>query len=180
MPWVRIDDHFDEHPKMSRVGPLGWGVWLAGLAYCNRNLTDGFIPWSKARALGSFEIVDDDGRIWEISRSSGLAGEDVTADWVIGLLVDAGLWEEVTGGYRMVPSDLYRFDIGTTLRQQWDVIRRFIAPRVYQRDGYRCKECGAALDLSVDHIIPLSRGGSNDFANLQTLCRSCNSRKGAR
>lgn len=94
MAWVRIDDHFDEHPKMQRVGPLAWGYWLAGLAYCNRNLTDGFIPWNKARTLCSFEVVEDDGMIWELSRVSGHAGEDMTPEWLIGLLIDAGLWEE--------------------------------------------------------------------------------------
>jgi hypothetical protein len=98
MAWVRIDDHFDEHPKMQRVGPLAWGVWLAGLAYCNRNTTDGFIPWSKARTLCSFEVVEDDGRLWGLSRTSGMVGEDIDAEWVTKLLVEAGLWEEVENG----------------------------------------------------------------------------------
>ena len=52
--------------------------------------------------------------------------------------------------------------------------------RVFERDGYRCKQCGTNKHLTVDHINPISRGGSDDFDNLQTLCRSCNSRKGAR
>ncbi|MCA1670595.1 MAG: HNH endonuclease [Thermomicrobia bacterium] len=52
--------------------------------------------------------------------------------------------------------------------------------RVWERDLYRCCECGTHLDLSVDHIIPESRGGNLDLDNLRTLCRSCNSRKGAR
>lgn len=98
MPWVKVDDHFDEHPKMQQVGPLGWGVWVAGLAYCNRNLTDGFIPWNKARTLCSFEIVEDDGRVWDIGLTSNYAGDDVTAEWIIGLLVNVGLWDVVENG----------------------------------------------------------------------------------
>lgn len=98
MAWIQIDDHFDEHPKLQQVGPLAWGVWLAGLAYCNRNLTDGFIPWTKARSLASFDVVEDDGKLWGLSRSSGMVGEDIDAEWVIGLLIDAGLWEEVDNG----------------------------------------------------------------------------------
>lgn len=98
MVWVKIDDHFDEHPKMDRVGPLGWGYWLAGLAYCNRNLTDGFIPWGVARRLGSLEVVEPDGKVWTLGRTSGMTGDDVTADWIISLLIDAGLWEEVPNG----------------------------------------------------------------------------------
>ncbi|MHB8188944.1 MAG: HNH endonuclease [Ferrimicrobium sp.] len=43
-----------------------------------------------------------------------------------------------------------------------------------------CERCGSESDLTVDHIIPLARGGSHDIDNLQTLCRSCNSSKGKR
>ena len=51
---------------------------------------------------------------------------------------------------------------------------------VYQRDRAQCQCCGKmALEaqLTVDHIVPLAKGGSNDISNLQTLCLSCNSRK---
>ena len=51
---------------------------------------------------------------------------------------------------------------------------------VYARDGYRCVGCGSPDDLTLDHIQPWSRFGSDDPRNLQTLCGSCNSRKGAR
>jgi 5-methylcytosine-specific restriction enzyme A len=53
--------------------------------------------------------------------------------------------------------------------------------RIFDRDGYRCRHCGASgadTDLTIDHIQPVSRGGTNAESNLQTLCRSCNSRKG--
>jgi len=51
---------------------------------------------------------------------------------------------------------------------------------VYERDGRACLFCGATESLSLDHIHPYSLGGPDTFDNLQTLCRSCNSRKGAR
>lgn len=51
---------------------------------------------------------------------------------------------------------------------------------VFDRDGYRCLHCGTRKRLTVDHIRPIDCGGSDDMSNLQTLCHSCNSRKGAK
>lgn len=62
--------------------------------------------------------------------------------------------------------------------------RKAISPsvqlKVYRADGFKCVHCGTSADLSVDHIYPVSRGGTNAAENLQTLCRPCNSRKGAK
>lgn len=55
-----------------------------------------------------------------------------------------------------------------------------IRQRVYDRDGNRCLACGTSDDLTLDHKHPYSLGGSDDESNLQTLCRPCNSKKGAR
>ena len=45
---------------------------------------------------------------------------------------------------------------------------------VFERDGYRCRECGKSGRLECDHIRPLHLGGAQwDPANLQALCRGC-------
>ena len=51
---------------------------------------------------------------------------------------------------------------------------------VFKRDGFKCLRCDSNDDLSVDHITAESNGGTLEMANLQTLCRSCNSKKGKR
>jgi len=51
---------------------------------------------------------------------------------------------------------------------------------VFSRDNYRCKHCNSEYNLSVDHIKPVIEGGRDYFGNLQTLCRSCNSKKGGK
>lgn len=48
---------------------------------------------------------------------------------------------------------------------------------VFERDAYRCVRCNTHLNLCVDHKHPWSKGGSDDIDNLQTLCKSCNSKK---
>jgi len=40
-----------------------------------------------------------------------------------------------------------------------------------------CFNCGAKESLTIDHVIPLTRGGRHSIGNLQTLCLSCNSKK---
>jgi 5-methylcytosine-specific restriction endonuclease McrA len=58
---------------------------------------------------------------------------------------------------------------------------------LFARDRYRCQYCGRAQadlkpreSLTRDHLIPLSRGGSNDWKNVVTACSPCNARKGSR
>lgn len=58
------------------------------------------------------------------------------------------------------------------------VIGQALRTQVFERDAYRCRHCGGFKDLTADHVEPESKGGQTTLANLQTLCRSCNSKKG--
>ncbi len=52
---------------------------------------------------------------------------------------------------------------------------------ILRRDGFKCQYCGTTSgNLTVDHIIPKSRGGTDSWDNLVTACISCNNKKGNR
>lgn len=51
---------------------------------------------------------------------------------------------------------------------------------VYEIHGHQCLKCAATKDLTIDHVLPLTLGGSNCLDNLQPLCRACNGGKGGR
>jgi 5-methylcytosine-specific restriction endonuclease McrA len=51
---------------------------------------------------------------------------------------------------------------------------------VYKRDNYMCSYCGAKENLTIDHIIPSSRGGKDTWDNLVSCCNRCNTLKGNR
>lgn len=79
MTWVKLDDHFPDHPKVLAAGPLAAWLYVCGLAYASRYLTDGFVPAAQVPRLA------------DLKQASALAER----------LVDAGLWEQTDGGYQI-------------------------------------------------------------------------------
>lgn len=49
---------------------------------------------------------------------------------------------------------------------------------IFKRDNFECQYCGTRKELTLDHIIPTSKGGLHTWANLVTACKKCNARKG--
>src|SRR2546428_12861431 len=55
--------------------------------------------------------------------------------------------------------------------------------RIYMRDKFLCQYCGekkGVAELTLDHILPRSRGGDNSPVNIVTACIMCNNRKAKR
>jgi 5-methylcytosine-specific restriction endonuclease McrA len=74
----------------------------------------------------------------------------------------------------------YKPEIKKHKRKSISKSKRF---RILNRDKFRCQCCGRnpkedGVKLEIDHILPVSKGGKNDYNNLQTLCRDCNRGKG--
>jgi len=60
---------------------------------------------------------------------------------------------------------------------------KFTRRNIYARDSNRCQYCGkrfATSELSLDHVVPRSRGGVSSWANIVCCCVRCNVRKGGR
>ena len=58
--------------------------------------------------------------------------------------------------------------------------RKISRRAVFARDGYSCQYCGAGSHLTMDHVVPRSRGGRSSWDNVVTSCAPCNLRKGNR
>lgn len=86
MPWVKLDDHFADHPKLAAIDawerPLAVFLHIMALCWCNRHLTDGFVPKAAVERLAP-ELVDYDYERGNISPTL-----------IASKLVACGLWEE--------------------------------------------------------------------------------------
>ena len=51
---------------------------------------------------------------------------------------------------------------------------------ILRRDRHTCQYCGSGKNLTLDHVVPKSKGGRNDWDNLVAACNACNARKGDR
>jgi hypothetical protein len=51
---------------------------------------------------------------------------------------------------------------------------------IHTRDGNKCVYCGSTRELTIDHVLPTSRGGQNTWENLVCACVKCNTKKGNR
>lgn len=60
------------------------------------------------------------------------------------------------------------------------ISKKNIRNEVFRIHGNSCLKCGSKYKLSLDHIIPISKGGKNCIENLQPLCKNCNSSKGSK
>lgn len=98
MAWVRLDDQFPDHPKVVTAGPLAGWLHVCALAYCNRHLTDGFIPRAQVGRLANF-----DGMLvgYEGDDGDARTAHEPTAYEMARALVEVGIWVELQGGYQI-------------------------------------------------------------------------------
>jgi hypothetical protein len=86
VPWVKLSDDWYDDPAITAAGTVGLAMWVVGLSWCARNLTDGHIPKSQARKLIDLEDITSD-------------GASCRADDIASSLVELGLWTRTEAGY---------------------------------------------------------------------------------
>lgn len=123
-------------------------------------------------------IAGGTGTFAAIQRQTHASSGD-TRDSLRGLLDGGYIAEVAPGRYELTgPPAARNSEVPPTVRLHPIGTRKSLA--VFERDGFRCRHCGASRGLTVDHVNPVAHGGGNDMENLQTLCGSCNSSKGTR
>lgn len=154
MSWIKVDGRFFMGTTVLDAGPLGGLLYLYSLTYCmDHNLNR--MP----------HIVID--KLW-----AGFYGEQETSE-AIAALVAAGVWVEEPDGWSIV-HEWVEDDVVIERPNEWGCADVIAAARI---NATQCAYCGATDRLEVDHIVPRSRGGCSRPANLQILCRPCNTRK---
>ena len=130
-----------------------------------------------------------DGRVLLLNQTYEPLGTVSVARAVIMTFKDTVTVEEFDG-QRVLRSARAEFRVPSVIRRRTyiNVRRRQEASgmkrlRIYMRDKFRCQYCGekkTAGELTLDHILPRSRGGDNSPVNVVTACVPCNNRKGDR
>jgi 5-methylcytosine-specific restriction endonuclease McrA len=130
-----------------------------------------------------------DGRVLLLNQTYEPLGTVSVARAVIMTFKNTVTVEEYDGD-RVLRSAHTEFPIPSVIRRRTyiNIRRRREASgmkrmRIYMRDKYRCQYCGARKsvnDLTLDHILPRSRGGDNSPVNIVTACVPCNNRKSNR
>lgn len=148
-------------------------VYAIGIIECLRLWCAEYIP--KGR-IGKYSNS-------EIACGVGFTADDrISPDVLIAAMCKTG-WIAEDPTYRLIAHQLnWR---GAPKYRRWQrmkaaggEIAASIRAFVFARDCFQCLICGCESDLTIDHIEPVSRGGTNLIDNLQTLCRRCNGRKG--
>lgn len=84
------------------------------------------------------------------------------------------MWDE---GFRKTARNKRETMTPTEMRRR-KLNRKHTREVLRERDGDRCNHCHSyTAAITIDHIIPLSKGGTNKFENLQLLCRDCHDAK---
>jgi len=121
--WIRIDDGILDNPKIAKVGVTGFALYVAGLVFCGRNLSNGFIPKERALLL------------------LPLDAEDLRDSRTISALISQNLWEICEGGYQVHDYLKYNRSRASVLRERASARQRSRRVRAnFKRSSHEVQE----------------------------------------
>jgi hypothetical protein len=172
MKWFRFYAEVLHDPKVQRLSPQTFKHWVNLLCLAAAN--EGIIDADLSNLAFSLRV-----------------SEGIAATIISGLIAD-GLIEKIGNGLKPHNWDERQF----VSDQSYDRVKKYREKlrdngsntgsadkhrsAVYSRDGHACLYCGSTERLCLDHIVPVSRGGSCTMVNLATSCKRCNSGKSGR
>jgi hypothetical protein len=148
---------YEKHMDLLTVSPTGQSIEYKCM-HCNKKITSKILPNKDgSEAVRLFNEVKRKVASLERPLSDKLFHEDAQTDFIVNNENDSFTNKE------------YRQSIPESVRHE-----------VWRRDQGRCVSCGSQINIEFDHIIPISKGGSNTARNLQLLCEICNRKKSAK
>lgn len=153
--WFKMEDDLPERPRIAAAGSSAGWLYVCGIAYCSRNLTDGFIPFSVAHRLTTLD--------------SGVSCEEAAER-----LCDVELWEKLSGGYfvkKYLEHQKSRAEIEEKRKSERARLREFRDVRKsYARTTDVVRENYALLDIDVKELQkPMSAFTDNFSEEVQVV-----------
>lgn len=155
MTWFRVEQDLPDNPKIAQAGTTAAWLYVCGIAYCSRNLTDGFIPAVVAHRLTIFDNPEE------------------TCEQSAHKLCLTGLWEQVIGGYSVAnylkwqPSKAEIEAKREAARERMTVFRR--SSREQTENFARSSPEVRELDVDVDVEEPKSKAKTAVSAEVQEV-----------
>lgn len=158
MKWYPSDFEEDEDVKLMTLEEVGFYVRCMNHAWSNNGLPN------------SLELI---GRIFKIANP-----EEVSRLWLaVGKKFELAEAKRLHAIPLHKPSRITNALRWMRLKQAGGRIAEATRLIIFNRDGNKCLRCRTSFRLTIDHIVPVAKGGTNAEENLQTLCKSCNCSK---
>ncbi len=122
---------------------------------------------------------------WISARDAAVLYASDAVAWTLGdtLHVLRGGWQRATGRMSRIEVHPIVAVRGAVPSRAWRTSPTLSNPKLFIRDRHFCAYCGGRFHadaLTREHIVPVSRGGTDQWMNCITACRACNGRKGNR
>lgn len=160
--YVLISTQLYAHPAVTQATSAAQVLWIRCLSEMNATTRDGTLPKARVR-----ELAHEIGTTMRVMHSLIAVGMAVEHPDAYEFPKQAGISKV----------ELWRLGASGKRRPQ---VSPSVRARVYARDGHACRHCGSTERLSIDHIVPWSKGGAHHEGNFQTLCMPCNMAKGVK